>query len=107
MVRAWSEKDYGKRVKMWTESLQIMLDSLVMSLGESGAFGVPHKVVPVWLRMPPWRASWTFGVPTEVKRIHIRTRMHIRTHADIHLFIHICDQACAYVRSWMQTRTYV
>ena len=25
-------------------------------------------MVPVWLRIPPWRKSWTFGVPSEVQQ---------------------------------------
>ena len=28
-----------------------------------------RETVEVWLRTPPWRRSWTFGVPSEVMHV--------------------------------------
>ena len=62
LVRCWSTSPLftAQLLADWTTLLQIMLNHMLQSRRRS------DNTVGVWLRSPPWRKSYTFGVPFEV-----------------------------------------
>jgi len=64
LLRCWhpdgAAEVYEPYLVAWNELLTDMLRMLVRP--KADVWGL----VPVWLRIPPWRKSYTFGVPTEV-----------------------------------------
>ena len=64
LLRCWhplgAAKVFDKHLELWMELLTQMMHEMLNS-----KYDIWGRV-PVWLRSPPWRQSWTFGVPLEV-----------------------------------------
>ena len=64
LLRCWrplgAAEVFENHLEAWKELLTDMMNMLLHR--QADVWGL----VPVWLRVPPWRKSWTFGVPLEL-----------------------------------------
>ena len=64
LLRAWPQRALGELtpfLSAWSTLLQALADMILQpQRGDGGG-------IAVWLVPPPWRRSWTFGVPAEVR----------------------------------------
>ena len=66
LIRCWHPWRYGVEwpfiplVRGWQHTMTQMLNQLLQHQRDA------RGAVSAWLRCPPWKKSWTFGVPIEV-----------------------------------------